>query len=66
MLVIMKESIKKILKNQYAQQILAILFAIIMLDVFIIKNPFISALVLICGAFGAILVFCYIVANKID
>lgn len=62
----MKESIKKIIKNKYAQQTLAILFAIIMLDVLLIKNPFISAFVLICGTFGAMLVFCYLIANKID
>ena len=62
----MKESIKKILKNQYAQRVIAILFVIIMLDVLIIRNPFISALILICGAFGAMLVFCYLIANKID
>lgn len=62
----MKEPIKKILKNKYTKQILAILFAIIMLDVLLITNPFISAFVLICGAFGAMLVFCYLVANKID
>ena len=60
------EEIKKILKNQYAQQILAILFAVIMLDVLIIKNPFISGLILILGAFGAIILFCYYVANKIE
>lgn len=62
----MKESIKKILKNENAVMLLSLLFAVIMLDVLIIKNPFISAFVLIVGAFGAMLVFCYLIANKID
>ena len=60
------EEIKTILKIQSAVKLLGVLFLVIIFDVLMIKNPYISALILICGAFVSMLIFCYIIAKKID
>lgn len=60
------EEIKSILKIQSAVKLLGVLFLVIMFNVLTIKNSYISALILICGAFASMLIFCYIIAKKID
>lgn len=62
----MEKCIKKLLSNKKVVLLLVVFFIGLMLDVLLIKNPYISALILFVDSFCAMLIFCYIIANKIE
>lgn len=57
---------KELLKNEGVKQLLGIFVAILILDVFIIKNPLISAFIIIFGGVVTMLVFMIFVITRID